>query len=337
MALLPRRYHPSGAVLPAEAQGTAPKTLHPQVDNLAVLGLAAVVVAWLLRPQSVVSSSLQHDLTAVPTTALIQDAVAVMAFGVLCIRVLLCGQQQVSPVRSGPGPPTAADAVSYAPFRGTTVVPGGAPLPGPRSVADKLDDFVSVLDFIPSNLHAAIRSNQHLKQGNEDITQYVQAALDFVGVNVTKPRVGPIASRSAGTLHFPGGLYYISNLRINASVKLQGGYLNNTTLYAVPGTKGPMLQDKGDAAKITIQDLEIDGGQEPGVTAGIQMGCFTGKPGGSPWGTYAYLQNIMSRGIPNGCGIRLKVNVSTLYNGESGKPCARVHTRRPAVLGPAHR
>ena len=75
-----------------------------------------------------------------------------------------------------------------------------------------------------------------------------------------------------------------------------------------------MIQDKGDAAKITIQDLMIHGGNEPGVTAGIQLGCFTGQPGGSPWGTYAYLTNIESRNIPKGCGIRLKVNVCTMYN-----------------------
>jgi hypothetical protein len=97
-------------------------------------------------------------------------------------------------------------------------------------------------------------------------------------------------------------------------MKLCGEYLCNTTLFARPGTTGPMLQDKGDAAKITVQDMEIDGGGEVGVTAGIQLGLFTGQPGGSPWGTYAYLTNVKSRNIPTGCGIRLKVNVCTMYN-----------------------
>jgi hypothetical protein len=69
-----------------------------------------------------------------------------------------------------------------------------------RDVADKLDDTISVLDFIPQELHAAIRSGLHLKQGNTDVTEFVQAALDFVGCNTTKPRVGPITTRSSGSL-----------------------------------------------------------------------------------------------------------------------------------------
>jgi hypothetical protein len=278
-------------------------------DTIAVLTLAMVLATWLAR------STIRTHASTTPVGLALEDVVALVAFAVLCVRALATDryQQQNNSQPSAP-PPVEARTVSYSPFRGSVVAPGGAPLPAARNVADKLDDTISVMDFIPQRLHAAIRSSTHLKQGNADVTQYVQAALDFVGCNTTKPRIGPVATRSAGSVHFPGGLYYISNLHINASMKLAGEFLDNTTLYAVPGTKGPMLQDKGDAAKVTIQDLMIHGGDEPGVTAGIQLGLFTGKPGGSPWGTYAYLTNIESRNIPKGCGIRLKVNVCTMYN-----------------------
>jgi hypothetical protein len=304
-------------------------------EAASLCGLAGFLTAWVATGPAV-----QEGETT--TRQSLVDAGAVVAFLLLCARVLrdivlgaaLHSCSLPAPGTSAPrdkhapdaqgstccqdhtgasGPPDASN-VTYSPFRGSTIVPGGAPLPPTRDVADKLDDTVSVLDFVPKALHAAIRSGAHLNQGNQDITRYVQAALDFVGCNTTNPRVGPIATRSSGSVYFPGGLYFISNLRVNASMKIRGEFLDNTTLMAVPGTTGPMIQDKGDAAKITIQDLMIHGGNEPGVTAGIQLGCFTGQPGGSPWGTYAYLTNIESRNIPKGCGIRLKVNVCTMYN-----------------------
>ena len=105
-------------------------------------------------------------------------------------------------------------------------MPDGAPSPLTRDVADKLDDFVSVLDFIPKSQHSAIRDGLHLDQGNQDVTKYVQAALDFVGCNTTKPRIGPIATRSPGSIHFPGGLYFVSNLHVNASMKICGEFLD---------------------------------------------------------------------------------------------------------------
>ena len=59
------------------------------------------------------------------------------------------------------------------------------------------------VDFIPLRLHAAIRQNLTIAQGNADVTQYVQAALDFVGCDTTKG--GPVAPRALGSVHFPGG------------------------------------------------------------------------------------------------------------------------------------
>ena len=58
----------------------------------------------------------------------------------------------------------------------------------------------------------------------------------------------------------------ISNLVLNASMKLAGEYLDNTTLMALPGTTGPMISDRGDAAKVSLQDLTVHGGDVPTVS-----------------------------------------------------------------------
>ena len=58
----------------------------------------------------------------------------------------------------------------------------------------------------------------------------------------------------------------ISNLVLNASMKLAGEYLDNTTLMALPGTTGPMITDRGDAAKVSLQDLTVHGGDVPTVS-----------------------------------------------------------------------
>eukprot|EP01051_Picozoa_sp_SAG22_P000432 SAG22_NODE_11_length_35583_cov_107.128790_32_plen_510_part_00 len=338
-----------------EAAVTMPAWAASHAEAAAMVGLVVVLVAWMVHPLAPPPSaeSPQHAYAHAhsPSKAALIDMMAVAAFAALCIRALKgpgsaphCRRDEgtgsapgsdpdcrdegtglhMRPIRAqrllAPPPPADARSISYSPFRGSAVVPGGAPLPAARSVADRLDDTISVLDFIPQRLHAAILASLHLNQGNEDVTKYIQAALDFVGCNTTKPRVGPIATRSAGSLYFPGGCYFISNLHINASMKIAGEFLDNTTLFAVPGTTGPMLQDKGDAAKITIQDIMVHGGDELGVVAGIQLGCFTGQPGASPWGTYAYLTNVESRNIPKGAGIRLKVNVCTMVRAGTAPP-----------------
>ena len=70
----------------------------------------------------------------------------------------------------------------------------------------------------------------------------------------------------------------ISNLVLNASMKLAGEYLDNTTLMALPGTTGPMISDRGDAAKVSLQDLTVHGGDVPTVSrtmlaAGLWPAC----------------------------------------------------------------
>lgn len=63
-----------------------------------------------------------------------------------------------------------------------------------RPVNKKLDDFISVLDFIPHAQHAAIKA----KTSTANHTAYIQAAINCVG------------ALGGGTLWFPQGLYNIS-------------------------------------------------------------------------------------------------------------------------------
>lgn len=60
-----------------------------------------------------------------------------------------------------------------------------------RSLADKLDERLSVLDFIPPELHGGIRRGD----GRTDVARFLQAAIDAV------------IARGGGELHIPAGRY----------------------------------------------------------------------------------------------------------------------------------
>ena len=97
---------------------------------------------------------------------------------------------------------------------------------------------------------------------------------------------------------------------------LKGEYLNSVMLSPVPGTKGSWLKNKGNAGKISISDMRLDGvtptaaSGETGITAGIDLGT----PPGQEWGTYSYLQNLEISHLPNAIGVKLQVNVSVMIN-----------------------
>ena len=60
------------------------------------------------------------------------------------------------------------------------------------------------MDFIPLHLHAAIREDKLWGQGNADVTQYFQAAIDFT--DPTNPSYNPGARV---TVNVPFGRYYV--------------------------------------------------------------------------------------------------------------------------------
>lgn len=61
-----------------------------------------------------------------------------------------------------------------------------------RTIEAKLRESISVLDFIPTALHAAIKA----KTSTTDVSSYIQAAIDAIYAN------------GGGTLGFPDGRYY---------------------------------------------------------------------------------------------------------------------------------
>jgi hypothetical protein len=78
-----------------------------------------------------------------------------------------------------------------------------------RTFPDKLADIVSLLDFIPTSLHAAIRA----RTSTADVGSYIQAAIDYLD------------SLGGGTLYCPEGLYSKSavvNLKKNVTIQGAG-------------------------------------------------------------------------------------------------------------------
>ena len=75
-----------------------------------------------------------------------------------------------------------------------------------RSISDKLLGYVDVLDFIPVNLHAAIRN----MTSSADVTVYIQKAIDSL-------------QTLGGTVYIPAGKYYTTDtLTMRSGVSLRG-------------------------------------------------------------------------------------------------------------------
>lgn len=209
------------------------------------------------------------------------------------------------PVCTPPAAHIDAAAVVYRPF--APGLAGVSPARAPSTVADKLDTFLTILDFIPVQYHAAIRANKVLGQGNTDLTEYFQRAIDFTDYLKT-----PQTGGSLIVVHVPYGRYYVSNLVLHDSMMLKGEHLHSTMLCPMPGTKGSWIKNTGNAGKISIMDIRFDGNNEPLITAALDLGTTGG--GNAEWGTYSYMQNIEVSSFPNAIGIKLAVNVSVLYN-----------------------
>ena len=242
-------------------------------EAAASLGLCAVVWAWLVGGP-------------------VDGPVGLLALGVLCVRLLAAAAADLRVVgeqrdvesalplppskrlgRGGggagggqrqPGPDAAA--VPYRFMAGTPLPPGTrVPSPAPITVADKLDTRMSVFDFIPLKLQAGIRLNKRLGAGNVDVTQWFQAAINFVGQNAG-PGQTPL---SPLIVDVPAGRYYVGNLLIAHGIVLRGQAIQSTMLCAVPGTKGSWLQNPrtgppgghGNAGKISIEKIHFYGGK----------------------------------------------------------------------------
>ena len=207
----------------------------------------------------------------------------------------------------GTGPVDAA-AVTYRPLA-TTPLPTSLPPRAQQTVADKLDtSFLSVLDFIPKQLHASIRLNKRWGSGATDVTKYFQVAIDFVNNSAIDSAIDFVDP----VINIPAGCYFVGNLVLRDGIKLRGEHLNNTMLVPVPGTKGSWLKNVGNAAKITLERIRFYGHNEPGITAGIDFGSL--QNGGCEWGTYCDMRDLEISHLPNAIGLKLQANVGVLYN-----------------------
>ena len=211
-------------------------------EAAASLGLLAVVAVWAFRG---------------PESGPVESPVALVALGVLCARVLAAAvadltrpapaadlakpQWRLSELEDARAPtPTTARSIAYTPFAVTPLPPGTrAPTPATISVADKLDTSLSVFDFIPIKYHAAIRLNKRIDAGNVDVTQWFQAAIDFVGQN-GGPGQTPLVSL---VINVPAGRFYVSNILLAHGITLRGQAIQSTMLCPVPGTKGSWLKN----------------------------------------------------------------------------------------------
>eukprot|EP01050_Picozoa_sp_SAG11_P008099 SAG11_NODE_697_length_7684_cov_8.250231_5_plen_189_part_00 len=175
----------------------------PNGEVVACVGLCVVVGVWLLDEKNV------------------ERPVALGAFCVLCVRLLAAAardlmalpmtkqqqqmlkgdiEERLAPAKRRrnrtcmPSDSVDATSVTYTPYANVPM-PSGTKVPPAAqiTVADRLDMALNVMDFIPLMYHAGILLNRQLGSGNVDVTKYVQAAIDFVGMCV------PCATRTRDT------------------------------------------------------------------------------------------------------------------------------------------
>jgi hypothetical protein len=108
-----------------------------------------------------------------------------------------------------------------------------------RSVESKLQDVVSVLDFIPENEHAAIKAGT----STYNAAPAIQAAINAV-------------ASTGGTIHLPAGTYKVSS-RINLVSKL--GLIGDKGAIIKSTVAADYCLQADNATDITIQGLTIEG------------------------------------------------------------------------------
>ena len=114
----------------------------------------------------------------------------------------------------------------------------------PRSLADRFTDVANVLDYIPSNLHAGIKS-----AGNTtDLTPYIQDAIDDQKI------------RGGSPVYMPSGTYLFTQLKIPRNFSLIGDGAR-ATLGTNPIMGGTVLKQQDGAEKDGIV-FTITGGDD---------------------------------------------------------------------------
>jgi len=112
--------------------------------------------------------------------------------------------------------------------------------------------------------------------GSTDDTTAIQAAIDEAAGD--DDIGGPI-------VYFPSGTYMVSNLTVPYVTKLIGNSMHDTTIKAIAGTTGNIIEDTGSASKIVIQELLINGNDQNVV--GLNLGNNT-----TQMGTYSWIDRV---------------------------------------------
>ena len=137
-----------------------------------------------------------------------------------------------------------------------------------RTVESKLQDVVSVLDFIPQSEHAAIKAGT----STYDATTKIQAAIDAV------------SSAGGGTVFLSSGTYKTTaSLVVKSKVELKGdgtpsrvnGATSSTRILHYGNNAGILIQAPTVTTDVTIRNLELNGVNSGAFGIGILLDAHT--------------------------------------------------------------
>ena len=156
---------------------------------------------------------------------------------------------------------------------------GTAPLS--RSAQAKNRDIVDLADF--ATLDGTTDDAAAINQFFTDLTNADgTTGQGFGGTGTRMPIVWCKAAnvKIGSKITFPNGTH------------LKGAGRWNTRFFAASGFAGIMLQDKGNASKITVEDFQIDANDEAGVTNLLDLG----NGATAVWGTGGGARGLLLRG-----------------------------------------
>jgi hypothetical protein len=167
------------------------------------------------------------------------------------------------------------------------------------TAAEKLTDTTAINKaFAPGHFWRLLTEDQRkdVQRGAQayDLTAPFQASADLYAGNYAE----------AYSMFMPDGVYKIANVTINNRTRLVGGSLEGTRLEAPSGLTGVWVNDAGNAAKVEVYNLTLDGNSESGITHGLRLGVDDIQ-----FGTYGCIDNIMVRDMPLAVGYDFDCNI----------------------------
>ena len=148
-----------------------------------------------------------------------------------------------------------------------------------RTMQGKARESVSVKDF------------GAVGDGTADDTAAIQACFDACSSGTSG--TGLDGSAFPPTVLIPSGDYKIaSTITVPNAIRVVGDGRWNSRLTAASGFAGVMMQDKGNAAKVQLENFQLNANDEAGVTNILDLG----NGATSVWGTGGYAKGLLLRG-----------------------------------------